>query len=100
MMSLPTNIDTLIETDSPELRRLDKGELAVYLLQKLTPQGSEYFDDPISCYKHIKQRYHDNHQTILSFAKRLKDGNRSDIGTPQESLNKDQTNFCIDALYD
>ena len=71
-MPLPHNIDVLLATNSPDLRSVDKGELAIYLLQKLTPSGSEFYNDPIACYNHVQRRFEDHYTSIINLHKRLK----------------------------
>jgi len=66
------DLDTMINTNSPELKNIDKGELAIFLLQKLTPGGSEFFNDPLRCYEHIKDRFISQHKVILNLHKELK----------------------------
>lgn len=47
-----------------------EGELALYLMAKLTPGGSEFHNDPIRCYQHVAGRLVEleafKRQTILA----------------------------------
>lgn len=66
------DIQTLIQTNSPELNKVDKGELAMRILEILTPGGSEFYNDPVRCYQHIKDRFDSNHKLIIKLTKENK----------------------------
>jgi hypothetical protein len=63
------DIQTMIQTNSPELRKVDEGELAMRVLEMLTPGGSEFYNDPVRCYEHIKDRFERNHRMIVESKK-------------------------------
>ena len=44
--------------------KLDFQKDAMSYLEKLTPQGSEFVNDPKACYEHIQQRLDNNHELI------------------------------------
>ena len=72
------DIETMVLTNSPDLKKIDKGELAIRLLEMLTPQGSEFYNDPLRCYHHIKERFESNHKMIVKLKKESNASRKND----------------------
>jgi hypothetical protein len=65
------DIETAIRTNNrEELSKFSKGEIAIRCLEMLTPQGSEFYNDPIRCFEHIQQRFDDSHKRIVGLIKK------------------------------
>lgn len=74
------DLQTMILTNSPLLRNINKGELAIKLLEMLTPQGSEFYNDPLRCYHHVKDRFDSNHKMILKLKKEINASSKNNKG--------------------